>query len=402
MSDEKETAIKLVKRNSAAQNKKVYEAAMKKTDNAKKLRESIQRELNLDIFDKVKCPFHDPNFSTKQMRESVASSAFPQLLRAGVQMATNNLIEVDTSTTYEEWGHTINSTKNTELYAPIHGISFMGERGETQKFQEAQVAGLDISLKNRNFGEILAINENLLDDDQTGQLAQLAADLSEYSRLRDEVYAYGKLNSGSSGQSYAGLNIPGSETKPANEANYPWTLQSAPFIGGGYNKGTPTALSQAAIIAAYLALSVQKNLLGLIMQVRPGAILCSPYYKFQAMVLMQSTLNPSNSSTASADAGKTGGIESINPIKSMLQVVDTPYMFDNTGVAGTLSKAWYIVDTNKPWFINQVRQAPSVVMENPDSGESFNRKVSRHRLDIRGNSDFIDPRFAFQGSDGSV
>ncbi len=161
-------------------------------------------------------------------------------------------------------------------------------------------------------------------------------------------------------------------------------------------------LSQAAIIAAYLALSVQKNLLGLIMQVKPGAILCSPFYKFQAMVLMQSTLNPSSSSTQTADIGKTGSIESVNPIKSMLEVIDSPYMFDNNGVAGTLSKAWYIVDTNKPWFVNQVRQAPSVLMENPASGQSFERKVNRHRLDIRGNSDFIDPRFAFQGSDGSV
>ncbi len=197
-----EIARKLVKRNTAEQNKKVYESAMKSADNAKSLRESIQRELKVDIFDKEKCPFHDPNFSLKAMRESVASSQFPQLLRAGVQMAVNNLIEIDTSTTYEKWGHTINSDKKTELYAPIHGISFMGERGETQKFQEAQVAGLDLSLTNRNFGEILAINENLLDDDQTGQLAQLAAELSEYSRLRDEVYAYGKLNSGAS-QSYA-------------------------------------------------------------------------------------------------------------------------------------------------------------------------------------------------------
>lgn len=401
MSEDK--AIKLVKRNSTAQNKKVYETAMKNTDNLKSLRESIRKSCNgADIFDKEKFPFHKDNFDVKSMRESVATTQFPQLLRAGVQMATNALIENYTDTTFEQWGHTIPSKMDTELYAPLNGISFMSERGETQKFTETQTAGLDIKLKNRNFGQILSINQNLMDDDQTGQLQQLAAELAEYSRLRDEVYAYGKLNSGSAGQSYAGLKIPNSETQPSTEANYPWTLQSAPFVGGGYNKATPAALSQAGIKAAIQALLVQKNLLGLIMQVNPKGLIVSPYYQFDAMVLMQSTLNPSSSSTQSADIGKTGSIEGVNPIKSILDVIVSRYVFDNTGLAGALSKAWYVVDTNKPWFVNQVRQAPSVVMENPDSGESFDRKVERHRLDIRGNCDFIDPRFAFQGSDGSA
>jgi phage major head subunit gpT-like protein len=375
---------------------------MKREAATKILRESILKMINVDIFDKKACPFEDPSFNLKKLRESVSSSQYPQLLRAGLQMATNNLIEINTDTTFEQWGHTINSDKETELYAPIHGISFMSERGESQKFSETQTAGLDLSLTNRNFGQILAVNQNLMDDDQSGQLSQLAAELSEYSRLRDEVWAYGKLNSGSAGQSYAGLKIPSSETKPSTEANYPWTLSSAPFVGGGWNKLAPQILSQAGIVAAYLQMKVQKNLLGLIMQVTPGALITSPFYKFQAMVLMQSTLNPSSSSTQTADIGKTGSIESVNPIKSILDIIDSPYVFDDTGMAGTLSKAWYVVDTKKPWFINQVRQAPSVIMENPDSGESFNRKVERHRLDIRGNSDFVDPRFAIQGSDGSV
>lgn len=48
------------------------------------------------------------------------------------------------------------------------------------------------------------------------------------------------------------------------------------------------------------------------------------------------------------------------------------------------------------------RESASVMQEAPNAGESFNRDIIRFRLVMRGNGDFIDPRFAWQGNDGSV
>ena len=241
MSTEKKP-IKLSYKNTVEQNKKVLSNAMKNTENVKELRESVRSSCGgLDILDKVKFPAHESGFSLseakKKLKEASVSSGFPQLLRAGVQMALNNLIENYTGTIYNDVAHVITSTLNTELYAPLHGLSFLNERGPLQKFQEAQVAGLDIKLINRYFGEILTIEKSLYDDDQTGQLAQLVGDLAEYTELLKEVYVMGKINSVPN-QSYAGLTVPISETKPSTETNYPWTSSAAPLVGGGFNKPT--------------------------------------------------------------------------------------------------------------------------------------------------------------------
>jgi hypothetical protein len=409
-----ETRIKLSRRFSREENRKVLERAMSRTDNVKELRESMLRLCGLDILDKKAFPVSDPTFSFKKAkqkilerasghREAVSLSGFPQLARAGVQMAFNNAVMAYTETTYADWTHTQASDKFIELYAPLHGISFLQERGPNGKFVETQVAGLDISLQNREFGQILSIDQNLLEDDQTGQLAQLAADLAEWTELLKEVYAYGKLNS-VSGTNYGGLTIPVSETKPTGEVStYPYatnTSAATEFIGGAYNRPTSYGtLTQGNIQTGIIALLAQLNLLGLKMVVSPRGLMISPFNQFNAAVLMQSSLNPS---TAASSAGAVGGAYAINPIKSLLDVVVSRFVFANNGLATGNSSAWYVMDTTKPWFVMQLRDPGSVIMENPEAGESFNRKVQRHRLDIRMNCDFIDPRFLWRGSDGSV
>lgn len=397
-----ESRIKLYRRNTKEQNRKVLESAMNKSENTMKLRKEFL-SYGLDITDKAKFPVNDPTFSFKEakriMQEAVGISGFPQLARAGVQMAFNNAVMAYTDTTYADWTHTQSSDKATELYAPIHGISFLQERGPNGKFIETQVAGLDISLENREFGQILSIDQNILDDDQTGQLAQLAADLAEWTELLKEVYAYGKLNS-VAGTNYAGLVVPISETKPSYESNYPYATSASPLRGGGFNRPASFgALSQGNIQTGIIQLQAQLNLLGLKMVVNPKGLMISPAKQFDAAVLMQSSLNPS---TAASSAGAVGGAYSINPIKSILDIVVSRFVFDNAGSASGNSSAWYIMDTTKPWFVMQLRDPGSVIMENPESGESFTRKVQRHRLDVRMNADFIDPRFLWQGSNGSV
>lgn len=405
-----EKATKLTVRNTADQNKKVLERAMRSTDNMKALRESCRSAFGIDVLDKASFPVADPTFSLGKMkqklvreaaagrlRETAVATGFPQLLRAGVQVAFNSLVETYTDTTYEKWVHAMPSKMDTELYAPLHGISFLSERGPTEAFSETSIKALDLKLKNKEFGQILAIDQNLLDDDQTGQLQQLAGDLAEWTKLLFEVYCYGKLASLATSQ-YAGLTIPVSETKPSYETNYPWTKTAAPFTGGGFNQATAGALTQPNIQAGINALYNQKNLLGFKMVVKPKLLTISPFYQFDAAVLMRSTLNASGATAA----GVVGGAYSINPLQAILDINVSRYQFDNLGSADGLSKAWHIMDDTKPWFVLQLRDPGSVLMENPESGESFNRKVQRHRLDIRANADFIEPRFVWQGSDGSA
>ncbi len=393
-------------RNTVEQNRKVLETANRNSDNAKELRESVKASCKgLDIFDKTAFPVHESNFSLgmmkkKLMQESIAATATPQLLRAGVQMAFNNMIENYTGTTYEQWVQVVSSDKDTELYAPLDGLSFLGERGPTEKYQESSIAGLDLKLKNRFFGQILAIDNNLYDDDQTGQLQKLVGDMAEWTKLLYEVYCYGKLAS-VAGASYAGLSIPQSETKPSYESNYPFTTSASPFRGGGFNRPvTYTGITQLGIQAGINTLLTQKNQLGLIMNVNPKGLICGVQNQFDAMVLMNSTLNAT--AAATNGSGSLGGNMAVNPLQNILDVSVSRYIFDHNGSANSLSKAWYIVDKSKPWFVLQLREAGSVVQENPLSGESFDRDITRNKLKVRMNADFINPRFVYQGNNGSV
>lgn len=381
----------------------------------KSYRESFQKKYGFDWASKKDFPVDSDRFSWKKvaqkmghgsvesaMREADSATSFTQVLRAGIQQLVNNSYET-VPVTFDSWTSTVNSERDTELYAPLHGISFLREVGKQELFSESYAAGLDIKLVNRKYGEIFAVERELLEDDQTGQFAKQAGLLGEYAKYAWEVIAYAKLAGKFTGgvkANYSGLIIPNTETQPSNEANYPFTSSAAPFVGGGFNKPTSfTVLNQVGIQNAFIALMGQKNLLGLYMNVDPKRLLISPQNRFTAAILLNSSFYPS---VPSGTAGTPGATFSINPIESIAALTVSRFMFKNTGVVDPTSHAWYLIDDSKPCFVMQVRESASVIQEAPNAGESFNRDIIRFRLVMRGNGDWIDPRFCWQGNDGSV
>lgn len=142
----------------------------------KSFRESTKRKYGFDLADKKAFPVSDERFSWKKMaqklghgsvesamREADSATSFTQVLRAGIQQLVNNSYET-VPTTFESWTSTVNSERDTELYAPLHGISFMREVGKQELFSESYAAGLDIKLINRKYGEIFAVERELLED----------------------------------------------------------------------------------------------------------------------------------------------------------------------------------------------------------------------------------------------
>lgn len=382
-------------------NKKALEKSLWNSPEMKDLRETAKNTFGIDMQDQEKFPVASSDFSWKKFKErafkeGISASSFPQLERVGVQAAVNSLYQT-VEDSYSDWVHVIASSKDTELYAPLHGITFAGEIGPQEKYIESNMAGLDIKLKNRKFGQLFTVERELDEDDQTSQVHNMVGLMAEYGKLIAEVYCYGKLAS-VAGAAYSNLKVPTSETKPSTEANYPWTLAAAPLVGGGVTKATPAALSQASIQGGMIALMNQLNLLGLKMQVKPSRLIISPKYRFDAAILMSSAMNPGGA----AAAGVTGGAFSINPIQNVLTTTTSRFLFDQNGSVNANSKAWYIVDDSKPWFVLQMRENCSVSQENPQAGASFDRDILRWKLRTRLNADFIDPRFAWQGSDGTV
>ena len=396
---ENEKPIQLSRRNSVEMNKKIKEKAVWGSPEMSAFREKIMREHGADmrdtkVFPNASVDFNWGKFGKKCMRETNTSSGNAQLLRAGVQAAVNNLYTA-VETTWEQWAHAITSKMDTELYAPLNAMSFLSEIGAGEKYPESNVVGLDIKLRNKKLGQMLPVQMELLDDDQTGQFAQKVGEMADYAALAWEVYAYGKLSS-TGLTNYGGLKVPASETKPVYESSYPYS--STGLRGGGINKfGTFQALSQSSLQSAFTAQEEILNLQGLKMNLSTSHILIGPYYRWVLATLLNSNFYPSGA----AAAGAVGGSLATNVLKGIAEPVISKFMFDNTGSSAN-SKAWYVCDASKPAFIVQLRETSSVTQENPESGAGFDRDIYRWKLRLRGNADFIDPRFFFQGSDGSV
>jgi len=380
-------------------NTKKLEKHLLECPEIREFREGMKAKHGFDpMTDTEKFPVMKEGFSWKKLesklREADAAGSFQQFLRAGVQAITNGMY-MATPTTFEDWVTVVPSSKDTELYAPMHGIAFPSEVGPSQVYPEVGAAALDMQLKNRKFGSIYAIERELLNDDQVGVFQQQAGMLGQYMKILQEVWVYGKLAS-ESAMSYQALSIPVSETKPSYETNYPW---STALRGGGANRPAAyAALGQAAIQNAFIALANQKNLQGIKMSVAPSRILASFKYRFDLAVLLNSGYYPSGA----AAAGATGGAFAINPIQGIADVSYSRYMFSNAGTPSADSKAWYLIDDSKPWFVMQVREGVTVETEAPNAGESFNRDHVRFKARSRFNADHIDPRFAWKGSDGSI
>lgn len=382
--------------------KMIKEALYTRNEVVKKLHESMKKNHGVDIFSEKEFPVQNWSFSWKklrdrldtQLREADSASTFTQFLRAGVQNITMAAYQA-VKTTYEDWVTVVQSSRDTELYAPNHGVGFPRQLDRQMHYPEVGVAALDIKLKNYKYGSMYAVEWELLEDDQTGSFQRQAALLGEYLKLLCEILVYGKLAGNVAGLKYIDYDIPLSETKPADEATYPW---STSLRGGGRNRPDVFGLlTQTNIQEAVIALMQQKNLQGIRMQVNPDRFLIGPKLAFDLSVLVHSSYYPSGA----AVAGAVGGAFAINPIKAIGDITVTRYMPKNDGTFDN-SKAWYMIDSKKPWFILQMREAISVVQENPLAGESFNRDVYRFKARARKNADHIDPRFAWQGNDGSV
>jgi len=389
--------IHLHNRASKEQAREALRRAMWKSPEEMALRESIKRDLGVDIADGKSFPVTDPAFSwsaaRSKLREADSATSFVQLLRAGVQSVVNSLFET-VDVTYSDWAHTVTSSKMEELYAPLAGIGFPSMIGEGEQYPEVGALGLDIKLRNKKAGTMYPVTKELVDDDQTGQVQKMAGLLGEYCHQLVEVWAYGKLASVAN-MSYAGVSVHVSETKPADEATYPW---STSLVGGGKTRPAAYgALNQGNIQAGFIALMNQLNLLGLKMSVKPNRLIISPHYRFDTAVLLNSAYYPTG-----ATAGSTGGAFSINPLQGLADITVSRFMFDQAGSVNADSKAWYLTDDSKPAFVVQMRTPAEISVENPASGDSFNKDVIRFKATTRFNADFIDPRFFWRGSDGSV
>jgi hypothetical protein len=320
--------------------------------------------------EKLRLAFDHPYLSIHKLREANAESAFPQLLRAGVQNFMFDAYQ-QVGVIYPDLVRTVNSNKFEELYAPMYGAENPKQVNPGQRFEDSRVQGIDVRVRSIKFGRILSVERELVDDDQTGQIQQRASMLGERIRIVEEQTVLNAL---------------------FTAANYTTAI--------GNLAGTPAKLAQPGLEAADIALEGMKDPLGNFILVQPDTLVCAPGDKFNAAKLLQSALQPSvpgaSGQTANtASSGGTGWTMTTNPLQGLYALKVSRYV-PAAGLNGT-DPSWVLMQS-KTSLVFQDRDALEVAQENNQAGESFDHDEYRYRVRRRFNAAMIESRYAFRGN----
>lgn len=376
----------------------------------RKFAESIARAYRVNVMDKKVFKFWDDEaqeanmmFSQKKFRESVynmcyklreanAEGALQQLLRAQVSTITNGYYEL-VDVVYDSIYQMAPSSHAIELYAPVYRGDVPRRILRGQTYPEGRIVGSDLQLKNWKYGIIYTFERELWDDETTGMVATRSKDGGEQMKILMEAWAMQKFI-GTAG-AYGDDPIPASETQPSDESNWPWTLSSATFVGGGWNKLSPVAFDIGPLQAADLQLMQQLDKLGNKMLVKPNTLACGSALKFVARTLLNSEWYPT---TGPQKVSGTGAASTIGTTYAR-NVMDGMY---NLVISLFLpQKAWALGMAGKG-LVGQIRDPLEVVQENPQSGVAFSADEFRFRARSRWNFDWLEPRFWVLGNDGTV
>ncbi len=323
---------------------------------------------------------------TQRLKEAQTELAFGQLLRAGVLNDFNNIYQA-VEVTYPAVVREVASNKRQEFYAPLERVGFPKRVQKGESFPETSFKGLDKEIINSKWGMMLAIERELMDDDQTGQILQRSSQMAENTRIHEEAYVWGRI-SGQQNLSFDGEAIPYSSTYPVAgggvyQTGVPGTSGGIHGNGNGVNATANGRISQTQITGGWILAKQMRDQSGRPMVVDPRLVAVSPQDIFFAETLLNSDYNPSKSSTASADDGKVGGSYAINPIKNLVGVVATRFLPDYSAL---------LIDPGKG-FVFQRRDPVEVVQENPQSGPAFSQEVFRFKVRTRWEADWVDPKF---------
>lgn len=304
----------------------------------------------------------------RRLRESNAEFAFTQLLRSGVQQFLFDGY-AQPAVIYPDLVRVVNSTKAEELFAPLYGAELPVRVGRSEPFPDSRIQGLDVRVQSEKWGRTLSFERELVDDDQTGQIQTRAATMGERMRLVEERETINAITG----------------------ATYNSTIA---------NDGTHGLLSRALIEKGIIGLDTMKDPLQNFIAVDPNTLLIAPGDRFNASVLINSTLQPNVPGAAgqtanTATSGLTGWTEAINPLQGLLAIKSSRYM-PATGQDST-NPAWFICEAQKSLvFVD--RDALELVQENPQSGAAFNTDSYRYRVRRRFAPAMIDSRWFWRGN----
>jgi hypothetical protein len=125
------------------------------------------------------------DFNLRELWEAVDTTAFPTITG---QLISRQIIDAYQTTPAigENFVHTVPSNRKKEEVVGFVAIEQVKAVKEGMPYEESSLAEKKVAIENKKFGRILAITEEAVMEDQTGQILQRAASLGEKARLFKE------------------------------------------------------------------------------------------------------------------------------------------------------------------------------------------------------------------------
>lgn len=310
---------------------------------------------------------------SERIMEANTASTFSFLLTAAVQEFANDVYK-DHETIYPNFVTVINSQRRSEIYGGLYRGAMPKPLDAGEKFQDTAFKGFEAELVNHKVGHIETFERELFDDDQTGQVRSRAGSLGENFKIYEEIYVISRLF----GAARTEEDVEVSASKYQSGNVFTTTIGNRPV--------SFSRLTQTSLEAAHTAMRRIRDPLGRKFVVVPKVLLVSPEDELEAIRIVNSPTMANTTSSSGALALR------VNPLAGRYTVYSSPYV---------PAYAWMIGDFKKG-FVFQRRDALEIVQENPNSGNSFIQEVYAFRARERFEADWIEPRFAFLGNDGSV
>jgi len=327
----------------------------------------------------------DPSFSFHRLREAAGrlgnfyeaniEATYGWLLRSAVQEFANVVFR-DLPVIFPNFVTEVRSSRRSEIYGGLYRPTLPKQVDNGEKFQDSAFKGFEREILNYKYGQLITFERELFDDDQTGQIRSRSADLGEGFRIFQEIYVLSRLLGLT--RTEEGVKVgPSTYTGTAGTGVVFSTLYGN--RPAAYSVLSATSLESAHTNARRIVDPTGRKFLHV-----PTQLLVSPEDEFTALRLMNSTIMPITST------GTFSG--QINPLYGRYTVFVSPFI---------PAKAWLIGDP-KRGFVFQRRDNLEIVQEDPRSGNSFIMEVYAFRARERWEADWVEPRFAYLGNDGTV
>lgn len=354
--------------------------------------------------------------SCRGFREANSETGLGFLLRKGVQATATDWYHM-VEKAWPKYARPETSTGVAEWYAPLYNTTIPTEVQRGGRFSESRVAGEDSSIRNRTFGQVVALDRTLFDDDQTGQLASFSQKLGEGMGVLESVWLASKFIGAK--RTYANVTVPASAyTTTDPSGNSITTPFSSTLYGAssGNRPGSFGILNMGHLQKAYATTLNTVDPFNNKILVKPNRLLVSnmdalhgdmlikpgPYPAVLGNSDVPLATNPILGGSVSAAganqgvfAGFPGAWGAPNPLGGLGWELAIERYFPDW--------AWALGEAGKG-FIMQVRDPLEIIEEQKNSGSYFDFDSIRYRSRERFEADWIGggSRFWFLGNDGST